>query len=313
MVSNRTRVAPASPGFTLIELLVVIAIISILAAILFPAFAKAREKARQSVGASNQKQISLAFLQYVQDYDEQFPPIYGQMAGGIYQHWGVDYRLSSGVIVPSLLSSYTKSNVIFQDPSAPHPKFGGTICNYFYNDLLAGNGLADMTADSATVMLCDGNSADPAAFFGPTGKEFFTGTFVPVMNKPAPQCTTPTGAGLAAGHAAGLEYLPAADFSTPGLRDIICPDQLTRHSDGANFAFADGHVKWAKVVMDTTGTATGLNPPGAALPQTIYFPAQADTSISASGGSGSPLLIEPNPGGNMAPFGHSYIGTFHLR
>lgn len=60
-------------GFTLIELLVVIAIIAILAAILFPVFAKAREKARQSSCLSNEKQIALGFLQYAQDYDERFP------------------------------------------------------------------------------------------------------------------------------------------------------------------------------------------------------------------------------------------------
>jgi prepilin-type N-terminal cleavage/methylation domain-containing protein/prepilin-type processing-associated H-X9-DG protein len=60
-------------GFTLIELLVVIAIIAILAAILFPVFAKAREKARQSSCLSNHKQLVLGFLQYVQDYDEVFP------------------------------------------------------------------------------------------------------------------------------------------------------------------------------------------------------------------------------------------------
>lgn len=60
-------------GFTLIELLVVIAIIAILAAILFPVFAKAREKARQTSCLSNEKQLSLAILQYVQDYDETMP------------------------------------------------------------------------------------------------------------------------------------------------------------------------------------------------------------------------------------------------
>ena len=60
-------------GFTLIELLVVIAIIAILAAILFPVFAAAREKARQTTCASNEKQLGLAFIQYGQDYDETMP------------------------------------------------------------------------------------------------------------------------------------------------------------------------------------------------------------------------------------------------
>ena len=60
-------------GFTLIELLVVIAIIAILAAILFPVFARAREKARQASCASNLKQYGLAFLMYAQDYDERLP------------------------------------------------------------------------------------------------------------------------------------------------------------------------------------------------------------------------------------------------
>ena len=60
-------------GFTLIELLVVIAIIAILAAILFPVFAQARDKARSTQCLSNNKQIALAFMQYIQDYDETFP------------------------------------------------------------------------------------------------------------------------------------------------------------------------------------------------------------------------------------------------
>ncbi|MFQ6098945.1 MAG: DUF1559 domain-containing protein, partial [Armatimonadota bacterium] len=59
-------------GFTLIELLVVIAIIAILAAILFPVFSRAREKARQASCQSNLKQLALGFLMYAQDYDEKF-------------------------------------------------------------------------------------------------------------------------------------------------------------------------------------------------------------------------------------------------
>jgi prepilin-type N-terminal cleavage/methylation domain len=70
--NNRPASRPGA-GFTLIELLVVIAIIAILAAILFPVFAQARAKARQTACVSNMRQIGLALVQYVQDYDEVFP------------------------------------------------------------------------------------------------------------------------------------------------------------------------------------------------------------------------------------------------
>lgn len=99
-------------GFTLIELLVVIAIIAILAAILFPVFARAREKARQASCSSNVKQICLGILMYVQDYDERFPSCWNgpQIPGDR----GTTCLGWQHVIVP-----YIKNSQIFRCPSSP--------------------------------------------------------------------------------------------------------------------------------------------------------------------------------------------------
>lgn len=106
-------------GFTLIELLVVIAIIAILAAILFPVFAKAREKARQSSCASNEKQIGLAIMNYKQDYDETFPMNYAQGAGGTVLVCG-----SPAFWFIDELKPYVKNSQIWLCPS-----FSGYNCN----------------------------------------------------------------------------------------------------------------------------------------------------------------------------------------
>ncbi len=80
--NNGQKIARRSSGFTLIELLVVIAIIAILAAILFPVFARARENARRASCQSNLKQIGLGILQYAQDYDEKYPmAVWNETAG----------------------------------------------------------------------------------------------------------------------------------------------------------------------------------------------------------------------------------------
>src|SRR6056297_580676 len=99
-------------GFTLIELLVVIAIIAILAAILFPVFARAREKARQASCLSNAKQLGLGFMMYVQDYDERLPAVYVWLPEG---YWA------------QLIYPYVENHQVYQCPSAPkdEPVGGG--------------------------------------------------------------------------------------------------------------------------------------------------------------------------------------------
>ncbi len=105
--------SPRRSGFTLIELLVVIAIIAILAAILFPVFARAREKARANTCLSNIKQITLGILMYVNDYDERFPPC-----------------LQSWFNTPSWRARvypYIKNPQIYQCPSRPSQGLSGEL------------------------------------------------------------------------------------------------------------------------------------------------------------------------------------------
>jgi prepilin-type N-terminal cleavage/methylation domain-containing protein/prepilin-type processing-associated H-X9-DG protein len=114
-------------GFTLIELLVVISIIAIIAAILFPVFARARENARRSACQSNLKQIGLGFAQYIQDYDNRYPyPC--DLADGHYI--GEDIQLkAAGVVLDTAshlwmakLDPYLKSTQVFTCPSATKVK-----------------------------------------------------------------------------------------------------------------------------------------------------------------------------------------------
>jgi prepilin-type N-terminal cleavage/methylation domain-containing protein/prepilin-type processing-associated H-X9-DG protein len=115
MLSTTRRARPnrgkTPRGFTLIELLVVIAIIAILAAILFPVFARARENARRASCQSNLKQIGLGLIQYTQDYDEKYPAI---CVG--YNYWGTTAGAGPW---PTLIQPYVKSLQVLQCPSNP--------------------------------------------------------------------------------------------------------------------------------------------------------------------------------------------------
>ncbi len=121
-------------GFTLIELLVVIAIIAILAAILFPVFARARAKAKCASCQSNLKQMSLAFIMYAQDYDERFPSSdtnFPNSAWPWIPEWHPNlYGGGTAFGWPGLLHSYTRTKEIFFCPSGP--AFDPRYVNYCY-------------------------------------------------------------------------------------------------------------------------------------------------------------------------------------
>jgi len=239
-------------GFTLIELLVVIAIIAILAAILFPVFATAREKARQTSCSSNLKQLGLAFVQYTQDYDETWPEglnTYGQgWAGRIYP--------------------YVKSKGVFACPDDSNQQNSLTACasctnastlSYGYNrNLPSPNATAvpainsNITSVSRTIVLFElwDQLVDVSNNVGQGEVESASTLGLPSgLGYQATGSTPPGNDGISyySYYATGLFTNPATPLT---VATTAAPTQgqasaaLGVHSMGSNFLFADGHVKW---------------------------------------------------------------------
>ena len=198
-------------AFTLIELLVVIAIIAILAAILFPVFAKAREKARQSSCLSNCKQIGLATMQYVQDYDERFFPRYQPISTYPPPANATWWCMPAGQ--SGLLDPYVKNAQISYCPSLGTTRFG-----YGYNGWLIGGtvALATVQRPADMVVFEDDTFGNRTAYVPSQGWPVWG------QNFSDPPGSGPVGSGA-----------PAAT-TTP----------FARHNGGDNIVAGDGHAKW---------------------------------------------------------------------
>jgi len=156
-----TTVSPlrrAHAGFTLIELLVVIAIIAILASILFPVFARARENARRASCLNNLKQIGLGIMQYTQDYDEYLPK--EAPRGGPTLETGYPAAASGGTYIHlwmHTLYPYTKSHQVYNCPSADYSyisHFNGSYLSrisYGFNHYLSGSSSATVGVKLAAI------------------------------------------------------------------------------------------------------------------------------------------------------------------
>ncbi len=228
--STSSHAHRSTRGFTLIELLVVIAIIAILASILFPVFARARENARRASCMNNLKQIALGIMQYTQDYDERYPAAYdGNIAAGTFRTQtvaGMPGRMfdtiggMNRISWMDMIFPYVKSVQLFQCPSqrdarevsATNPPasygYNGAISGYdnnlfgkAFNQRNMGNALSEIQRPAEVLMLFDAQN-----------RYYF------IQNT--------------------SYYL---SLNSAGTNKIVSP-----HFEGTSLAFADGHVKWMK-------------------------------------------------------------------
>lgn len=236
-------------GFTLIELLVVIAIVAILASILFPVFARARENARRSSCMSNLKQIGLGIIQYTQDYDEYYPPTwYGRQTNGTYGSFtqnqagtpGRHFTVCDGgscnnggagnwITWMDVIYPYVKNVQLFVCPSSFDPeKNGGPIPDYQYSGAF-GNTAGETMASTDT---------DDFGVYRYGLRITGTSTPVAAVVHPARAVMVVEASGSRS------QYISSGSPRFWQVYSASEPQNFRPHLEGSNIAYGDGHVKW---------------------------------------------------------------------
>jgi len=213
------NITTSRKGFTLIELLVVIAIIAILAAILFPVFQKVRENARRAACASNEKQIGIGLMQYIQDFDETYPNDGSGGVGG-----SGNYATAGDNNWIATVQPFIKSWKVFACPSASTsgtavavPPSGDSDTNLFQNGVILGRNLSAIQSPANLIWAHEFGFRSSTAFIRPTSADF--------VNYPTPY---------------NGQYISWIENTGGGIDYKY--DKV--HNDGGNLLFCDGHVKW---------------------------------------------------------------------
>jgi prepilin-type N-terminal cleavage/methylation domain-containing protein/prepilin-type processing-associated H-X9-DG protein len=261
-------------AFTLIELLVVIAIIALLAAILFPVFAQAREKARQTSCLSNEKQIGIGILQYVEDYNDQVPAcveFYNTPYAGVYG-W-------AGEIYP-----YVKSNSVFTCPDDPTN-----------NGISYGLNANLVNSQSAACWQADWNHAVKVPQIASPSKTIMIFEEQGASGTPSTSSNSPYGGWdpsnlgngtwtVCAGETMGFVGANYAFGVPPQKSPADGYTRNPRHAGGSNFLLTDGHAKW---LQPSTISVGNNNTTRGDQGTPVTAPVQAPTAASGTYGGGA--------------------------
>jgi len=272
------RFLHSKKGFTLIELLVVIAIIAILAAILFPVFAKAREKARQASCQSNMKQLGIGFVQYVQDYDEKFPTDFVStgLAANATSSWA------------SEIYPYEKSTGVFKCPddtaTASTSATPGYPISYGLNSNLDGQSQAVASSVAVTVLCVEVNDPQSSTInLNPTlSTDIASGT---ETNGEYTYIATGNTAATAPGTTGKLATTSSTTWGDPASGLGSSASTTAIHDPSIMVLCADGHVKLLrpeKISGGLTASASGT---------TATLGTAASGTGALSGGGGGPYTV----------------------